>query len=89
MPIFRINIDREVTNWDRFTRYIEADTKEAAEEIAAGLADQANDDCPDDAGPGNFDDQLGDWQVNDSTEVTESEMLAEAGELYAAEDEEA
>ncbi|PZR35791.1 hypothetical protein [Caulobacter segnis] len=64
MPIFRVNIDREVTNWDRFVRYVEADTAEEAERLGAQLATAADDTAPDDAGPGNFDDELGDWHVN-------------------------
>lgn len=74
LKIWRVNIDRAVTTYDRFTRYIRAETAAEAEAIADKIADEANDDCPDDAGPGNFDDELGDWGVNDSAEAKPDEI---------------
>lgn len=61
--LYRVNIDRPVVNWDRFTRLIEAGSPEEARKIAQRVADAANGPLgtPDDAGPGNFDDDLGDW----------------------------
>jgi hypothetical protein len=80
MPVFKVNIDRKVVNWDRFTRFIEADNEAQAEEIGNKLADEANNNCPDDAGPGNFDNELEDWDVND-VEEAEEEDLASATDL--------
>jgi len=83
MPVYKVNIDRKVVNWERFTRYIEAANPELAEVIADQLADHANRDCPDDAGPGNFDDELEDWQFNDLEEASETDLaMATEHELY-------
>jgi len=64
MPIYKIDIDREVISYDRFTRYIRADTEEQARAIGQEMADAANLDCPDDAGPSGCDKEFEDWVVN-------------------------
>jgi len=74
MPVFKVNIDRKVTNYDRFVRLIEAETEKQAMELGQYLADAANQDCPDDAGPGSFDDELGDWSANDATLVAPEDV---------------
>lgn len=77
MTVFKVNIDRKVINWDRFTRFIEAETREDAEKISSQLAFEANSHCPDDAGSTDYDADLEGWEVNDIEE-------AEAEELFNA-----
>lgn len=92
MPVYRVNIDRTVTTYDRFTRYIRANTPDEAEAIADRLASDADSDCPDDAGPGNFDNDLGSWLFNDLEETAEVEagyaIIGPDGEEEGAEDDE-
>lgn len=87
MPIFRIDIDRKVTNWDRFTRYVEAETQEAAQALGKTIATGANSDCPDEFVSSLFDDEYGDWAVNEVAEADDFDLEAATNdELQALSD---
>ena len=65
MPKFIVHIDRPVIGWDRFTRVIEADDEAHAKEAGDFLAREADETCPDDAGPGTFEPDYEPWAVNE------------------------
>lgn len=88
MPIYRVNIDRPVTTWDRFTRYVRADTPEEAESIGAAMAVQANDEEPDDTYGGLFDPEPGAFAVNDVEEADPIDLNTAEDCQIAYEDEE-
>lgn len=89
MPIFKVNIDREVTNWDRFTRFIEAETADAAEAIAKKIAHAANEEEPESYYGKWFDDESGDWILNDIELATEKDVEdAEEDQLFNIEPDE-
>lgn len=88
MTVYRVHIDREVTTWDRFTRYIEAESAVAAEAKGLELADAADRDCPDDAGLSGCDTELGAWSVN-SVEPADAQELIGADIIGGADEEEA
>lgn len=48
MPRYQVCFQREVTVTETVERIIEAETEEAAMELAEGLAEEYNRDCPDD-----------------------------------------
>lgn len=48
MPVFQVTIERNYTVREGFSRFIEAASPEEAEEAAARLAGNADDDVPDD-----------------------------------------
>lgn len=85
MPVFRVNIDRRVVRHDRFTRFIEAETASEAEALAAKLAADANEVCPDDARDSGHDSECEDFQVNDSEPSSEGEASAEDCDVVTAE----
>lgn len=76
MPKFEIAFEREVTAHDQFTRVIEADTEEAAQEIADAAAPDFNNNCPDDAAPTDYL-NLGDWGVESVKEVADDTEIDE------------
>lgn len=88
MPVFKINIDREVTTYDRFTRYVEASDEQAALAIAQGLAEAANRDCPDDCADSMHDPELGDFSVNDVEPSSEDEAARDDADVIGASDDE-
>lgn len=63
--LYRVTIDRRVTNHDRFIRLVDAETPTDARAIATGLAEMSNMAAPDDMIAGAFDDEFGGWYVND------------------------
>lgn len=82
MPVFKVNIDQPLTKWNRFTRFVEASTAEAAQAIAETLLPPDNEE-PDDAYSGLFDEDAGEWSVNE-VELASDEDLADAepGQLH-------
>jgi hypothetical protein len=58
MAVYCVNIDQAVTTWNRFTRYVEAESEEDALAKAAEIAAAQDEDGPEDSGPGNFDEEL-------------------------------
>lgn len=72
MPVFQVTIEREVKRFDTFTRFIEADTREEAEEAGERLADDAQENgVPDDASETEGAPELGDWYCGDVTDPDE------------------
>lgn len=72
MPVFQVKIERKVTKYDEFTRFIEADTREQAEAAAERLAEETErEGCPDDAAETDMPSDLGEWEVGDITEPDE------------------
>ena len=74
MPVYKVNIDRKVINWDRFTRYVECENEQQALTLAADIANQANKECPDDFMSGLFDDDLDDWEVSEAEEAEADDL---------------
>lgn len=81
MAIYCVNIDRQVLTWERFTRYVKADTQEQAVEAAQALAEEANTDCPDDctSGPALF---TGNFEVRKRPEEVQEHLILD--DIYDA-----
>jgi hypothetical protein len=74
MAKFEITFERVVTQIDRFTRVIEAETMEEANERAEAACSAFDRSCPDDAEPYGGD-TVDSWDVHDVEEADPAEAV--------------
>ena len=84
LPIFRVVIDRKVTNWDRVTRHVEADTQEEAWKLGEKFEQAAEESTPDDYQANFASDDYGPWSATEVTEVAAGSP--EIAEVWTAKD---